>query len=217
MNRRTVVVSGGMLDEEFTLQILKSEETEYIVAADHGLEFLYKHGIKPDYIVGDFDSTSEEIVNYYKTETKVPIRQFNPVKDASDTEIALRLCLNMGRKNIVILGGTGTRIDHIWANVQSLKIAKDAGAEAYLMDAHNRIRLLDESSVIRKSEAFGPYFSVFPLDGEIIDFNITGAKYPLHHHTLMPFDSLCVSNEWEEEEVEIIFPVGNVILMETRD
>lgn len=217
MNRRTVVVSGGMLDEEFTLQILKSEETEYIVAADHGLEFLYKHGIKPDYIVGDFDSTSDEIVNYYKTETKVPIRQFNPVKDASDTEIALRLCLNMGRKNIVILGGTGTRIDHIWANVQSLKIAKDAGAEAYLMDAHNRIRLLDESSVIRKSEAFGPYFSVFPLDGEIIDFNITGAKYLLQHHTLMPFDSLCVSNEWEEEEVEITFPVGNVILMETRD
>ena len=204
MNRRTVVVSGGMLDEEFTLQILKSEETKYIVAADHGLEFLYKHGIKPDYIVGDFDSTSEEIVNY-------------PVKDASDTEIALRLCLNMGRKNIVILGGTGTRIDHIWANVQSLKIAKDAGAEACLMDAHNRIRLLDESSVIRKSEAFGPYFSVFPLDGEIIDFNTTGAKYPLQHHTLMPFDSLCVSNEWEEEEVEITFPVGNVILMETRD
>ena len=217
MNRRTVVVSGGMLDEEFTLQILKSEETEYIVAADHGLEFLYKHGIKPDYIVGDFDSTSEEIVNYYKTETKVPIRQFNPVKDASDTEIALRLCLNMGRKNIVILGGTGTRIDHIWANVQSLKITKDAGAEACLMDAHNRIRLLDESSVIRKSEAFGSYFSVFPLDGEIIDFNITGAKYPLQLHTLMPFDSLCVSNEWEEEEVEITFPVGNVILMETRD
>ena len=147
----------------------------------------------------------------------MPIRQFNPVKDASDTEIALRLCLNMGRKNIVILGGTGTRIDHIWANVQSLKIAKDAGAEACLMDAHNRIRLLDESSVIRKSEAFGSYFSVFPLDGEIIDFNITGAKYPLQHHTLMPFDSLCVSNEWEEEEVEITFPVGNVILMETRD
>ena len=85
------------------------------------------------------------------------------------------------------------------------------------MDAHNRIRLLDESSVIRKSEAFGPYFSVFPLDGEIIDFNIIGAKYPLQHHTLMPFDSLCVSNEWEEEEVEITFPVGNVILMETRD
>ena len=161
MNRRTVVVSGGMLDEEFTLQILKSEETEYIVAADHGLEFLYKHGIKPDYIVGDFDSTSDEIVNYYKTETKVPIRQFNPVKDASDTEIALRLCLNMGRKNIVILGGTGTRIDHIWANVQSLKIAKDAGAEAYLMDAHNRIRLLIEHN--SKGRSIWPIFFSFSI------------------------------------------------------
>ncbi len=217
MSRQTVIVSGGRLDEEFTLEVLKSEETEYIVAADHGLKFLYKHGIVPDYIVGDFDSTPDEIVHYYKTETKVPIRQFNPVKDASDTEIALRLCLNMGRKNIVILGGTGTRIDHIWANVQSLKIAKDAGAEAYLLDAHNRIRLINQLTVIRKSEAFGPYFSLFPLGREVIDFNITGAKYPLQHHTLTPFDSLCVSNEWVEEVVAITFPTGNVILMETRD
>lgn len=217
MSRYTVIVSGGMLDEEFTLEVLKSEETEYIVAADHGLQFLYDHAIMPDYIVGDFDSTPDEIVNYYRTETKVPIRQFNPVKDASDTEIALRLCLSMGRKNIIILGGTGTRIDHIWANVQSLKIAQEAGAKASLMDAHNRIQILDHSMTICKKDAFGPYFSVFPLGGEILDFNIAGAKYPLQHHTLTPFDSLCVSNEWVEEEVQITFPAGNVILMETRD
>ena len=31
-------------------------------------------------------------------EVNVPIREFNPVKDASDTEIALRLCLDMRRK-----------------------------------------------------------------------------------------------------------------------
>lgn len=217
MSRQTVIVSGGWLDESFTLEVLKSEETEYIVAADHGLQFLYQHGIMPDYIVGDFDSTPDDIVNYYRNETKVPIRQFNPVKDASDTEIALRLCLNMGRKQIVILGGTGTRIDHIWANVQSLKIAQDAGAKAYLLDAHNRIQLIDQTTVIRKEEAFGPYFSLFPLGGEVMDFNITGAKYPLQHYILHPFDSRCVSNEWADEEVEIAFPEGNVILMETRD
>lgn len=49
------------------------------------------------------------------------------------------------------------------------------------------------------------------------DFNITGAKYPLSHHILTPFDSLCVSNEIEDDEVKISFPYGIVVLMETRD
>jgi thiamine pyrophosphokinase len=33
----------------------------------------------------------------------------------------------------------------------------------------------------------------------------------------MPCDSLCVSNEFEEDEVVIEFSCGAVILMETRD
>lgn len=172
MNKRTVIVSGGMLEEAFALDILKSEKTEFIIAADKGLCFLYRHHIMPDYIVGDFDSTPKEVVDFYKNEANVPIRQFNPVKDASDTEIALRHALNLGRKNILLIGATGTRLDHVWANVQSLKIAQDAGAEVMLMDSHNRIRVLNQGIVLKKDEAFGTHFSVFPLDGMVSDFNI---------------------------------------------
>ncbi len=217
MNNRTVIVSGGMLEEAFVLNILKSEETEFIIAADHGLTFLYEHQILPDYIVGDFDSTPEEIMSYYRDQTKVPIRKFNPVKDATDTEIALRLCMDLRRKHVLILGATGSRADHLWANIQILKIALDAGADARILDSHNRIRLLEHGIILRKEEAYGPYFSVFPLCGLVADFNISGAKYPLHHHLLTPYDSLCVSNEFAEDEVEISFPLGEVILMETRD
>lgn len=217
MNKRTVIVSGGVLEEGFVLPILQGEETEYIVGVDRGLLFLYKHGIKPDYIVGDFDSAPKDVVKYYKEDTNIPIREFNPVKDATDTENALRLCLDLRRKNIWILGATGARIDHLWANIQCLKIAKEAGAEAVILDSRNRIRLLDDSIVLNKEEAYGKYFSLFPLGGTICDFNITGAKYPLNHHTLEPYDSLCVSNEFVEDEVEITFPFGEVILMETRD
>lgn len=217
MSKRTVIVSGGLLEEEFAVDILKDEETEFIIGVDRGLLFLYEHNILPDYIVGDFDSTPEEVIAYYKEETKVPIREFNPVKDASDTEIALRLCLDLRRQNILILGATGTRLDHVWANVQTLKVALDAGADARIVDRHNQIRLLKEELVLKKEEAYGPYFSVFPLGSEVEDFNITGAKYPLSHHMLTPFDSLCVSNEIEGDEVIISFPYGTVVLMETRD
>ena len=207
MSKRIVIVSGGELDEEFTLSVLE-EGYSHIIGVDKGMEFLYQHQIKPSYIVGDFDSVDEKIRDYYRDETDVPIREFNPVKDASDTEHAIRLAMMLGCEEMVLLGATGGRIDHLWANVQSLYIPFKAGI---------RIRLIGEETVLRKDEAYGTYFSVFPLGQEVFEFNITGAKYPLHNHTLMPYDSLCVSNQIEDEEAVISFLSGVVILMETKD
>ena len=51
-----------------------------MIGVDRGVEFLYNHQIMPDYIVGDFDSTREEIRDYYKNETNVPVREYNPKK-----------------------------------------------------------------------------------------------------------------------------------------
>ena len=89
MSKRIVIVSGGEIDSETAVDILKQPESRYIIAVDKGMEFLYAERIMPSYIVGDFDSIDPAVISYYKTEAKVPIREFNPVKDASDTEIAL--------------------------------------------------------------------------------------------------------------------------------
>ena len=217
MSKRTVIVSVGMVEKDFALPILKSEDTEFIIGVDSGLKFLYDNEIKPDYIVGDFDSAPRSLVSYYREELNVPVREFNPVKDASDTEIALRLCIGLNRKEIWILGATGNRIDHMWANVQCLQIALDAGADARIVYSHNQIRLLDKGITLKREEAFGKYFSLFPLELPVDDLSITGAKYPLKDHFMKPDDSLCVSNEFAEDEVDISFAFGKVILMETRD
>ena len=217
MSKRIVLVSGGELDEELTLGLLKQDENVYVIGVDKGIEFLYSHNITPSYIVGDFDSTKQEIADYYREQTNVPIREFNPVKDASDTEIAIRLAMTLGATEIIILGATGGRIDHLWANVQSLTIPFKAGIDAKILDKQNRISLIGGKTVLKKSEAYGPYFSVFPLGKDVYGFSIQGAKYPLRNHTLTPYDSLCVSNQIEDEEVVIDFMSGVVILMETRD
>ena len=128
MSRVTIIISGGAIEDDFALSVLESYESKRIIGVDKGVEFLYRHQILPEYIVGDFDSISEEVIRYYREETKVPIREYNPVKDASDTEIAIRTALALGCDQMIILGATGSRIDHIWANVQSLEIARKAGA-----------------------------------------------------------------------------------------
>lgn len=92
-------------------QNLKHWTVSLLLGVDKGMEFLYHHKILPSYIVGDFDSVDQKIGDYYRNETKVPIREFNPVKDASDTEIAIRLAMTLGASEIYILGATGGRID----------------------------------------------------------------------------------------------------------
>ena len=216
MSKRIVIISGGELDEEFVLSVLEKEENQYVIGVDRGMEFLYRHQILPNYIVGDFDSVKKEIGDYYRNETDVPIREFNPVKDASDTEIAIRLAMTLGGKEILILGATGGRIDHLWANVQSLAIPFKAGIDAVIMDRQNKIRLIGGETHLKREEAYGPYFSVF-LGEEVFGFSIKGAKYPLTNHTLIPYDSRCVSNQFQEDEVTISFMNGIVILMETKD
>ena len=39
MNRWTVIVSGGMLEEEFARSVLENPEIEFIIGVDRGLEF----------------------------------------------------------------------------------------------------------------------------------------------------------------------------------
>lgn len=218
MSKKIIIVSGGKLEEKFVLPLLAEDENRYIIGVDRGMEFLCRHSIMPSYIVGDFDSVDKKVADYYRNDTEVPIREYNPVKDASDTEIAVRFAMTLGCDELIVLGATGGRVDHLWANIQTLAVPFRAGVQARIIDSRNRIRLIGGGeTVLKKEEAYGPYFSVFPLGQEIYGFNIEGAKYPLKEHCLTPYDSLCVSNQIEKDEVKISFPSGMVILMETRD
>ena len=214
---KAIIISGGELEEGFVETVLSENEGASIVGVDKGVEYLYHHQIKPNYIVGDFDSIAPEVIKYYKTETNVAIREYNPVKDESDTEMAIRIAITIGSTEIYILGATGGRIDHLWANVQSLAIACKFNVRAYILDPQNRIFVTDKPSQLKKSEAYGKYLSVFSLSGDIFDFNMKGTKWPLEHHVLKPTDSLTVSNRFEDELVEIDFIGGTIVVMETKD
>lgn len=86
---------------------LENETFEQFIAVDNGLRFCYDNQIKPTWIVGDFDTAAPELVEYYQTQTDIPIRRFNPVKDSTDSQIAIELALELGSSEITLLGGHG--------------------------------------------------------------------------------------------------------------
>jgi len=215
MSNTFIIVSGGFIDDTYVKSVISQNEG-CIIGVDKGMECLYRNGITPNYILGDFDSVSEEIAAYYKS-NKVSVKQLDPVKNASDTEVALRLAITMGAKRILLLGATGGRLDHLWANVQSLMIPLKKGVEACIMDEQNRIRLFEDAFEVSREDAFGTYFSLFALGEDVHGLTLGGAKYPLKNYTLSTKDSCTVSNEFEADKIHISFYSGVVIFMETKD
>lgn len=214
----TLIISGGNIEVDLALSLLE-KNYDHIIAVDGGLGFCREHMIMPTRIVGDFDTLSPEVLKWYQEHTKIEIRKFNPVKDATDTQIAVELALELGSRKITILGGTGTRLDHVLGNIQTLYAALDKGADAQILDRHNRIRLIKERWVIKKSEQYGTYFSLIPYTADVYGVTLKGAKYPLtdYHFTVFGTGSLGVSNEIAESQVEISIKSGILILIESKD
>ena len=214
----TLIISGGNIEFDLALSLLEKNH-DHIIAVDGGLGFCREHKIVPTRIVGDFDTLSPEVLKWYQEHTKIEIRKFNPVKDATDTQIAVELALELGSRKITILGGTGTRLDHVLGNIQTLYAALDKGADAQILDRHNRIRLIKERWVIKKSEQYGTYFSLIPYTADVYGVTLKGAKYPLtdYHFTVLGTGSLGVSNEIAESQVEISIKSGILILIESKD
>ena len=129
---------------------------------------------------------------------------------------ARRAALELGSTEIVILGGTGSRVDHVLGNIQSMMLAKKKGVLCELLDEHNRIRLIDEETVIAREEQYGDYVSLIPLTTEVTGVTLTGFKYPLRDHTFTSTGSagLGVSNEILAAEGRIQMKTGVFILIE---
>ena len=216
---KTVIISGGRIDRDFALSFLENETFDQWIAVDNGLRFCYDNQIKPTWIVGDFDTAAPELVEYYQTQTDIPIRRFNPVKDSTDSQIAIELALELGSSEITLLGGTGTRMDHVLGNIQSLMLAKKKGVSCVILDEYNRIRLIDGETRLRKSEQYGKYVSLLPLTTEVTGVDLTGFKFNLTGHTFTSTGSagLGVSNEIIEDTAEIRVKSGIFVLIESRD
>ena len=94
-------------------------------------------------------------------------------------------------------------------------LAKDI--PCFLIDSHNRIRLLKARTILQKSQQFGKYVSLLPLTTEVTGVTLTGMKYPLQDAAFTSDNTLGVSNEIVEDEAVIDLKNGILIMIESRD
>lgn len=213
---KTLIVSGGHIDDTFAIDWIKKEKYSYMIAADKGLEFFFRNNMCPDIIVGDYDSVDTKALEYFKSQA-VKMITLNPVKDDTDTEFAIRKAIAEGATAITLLGATGTRLDHVFGNVELLGIGLQEAVFIELVDAHNRIRMIDSTLDLRKDMQFGKYVSLIPFSKEVTGVTLEGFKYPLKEAKIERFCTLGISNEIVDETAMICIGEGIALVIESRD
>ena len=216
---KALIISGGTIEDGFAKQFLRENTFDYIIAADRGLEFCDRAGISVDYIVGDFDSIDVQLIDAYEKDGSIAIDRYNPVKDYTDTGIAMRKAVEMGAAEVYFIGATGTRMDHSMSNIFCLYYLYKKNIRGVIMDAHNRITMpLKKSFSISAQEQYGKFISFFPYTAEVTKLTLQGFQYPVTDRTMTIGDEgLFVSNQLAATEGHVSYQDGIMIMIESRD
>ncbi|MBE6055300.1 MAG: thiamine diphosphokinase [Clostridium sartagoforme] len=210
---KAVIISGGKVPSE-SLVFNQLKDSNLIIGADKGCEVLYKYNIKPDYILGDFDSANIDILNSIEAKAGEKIK-FKREKDYTDTEIAYNLAVEKGADEIILLGATGTRYDHSLSNLGLMLRGLKKNIKVKIIDDNNFIFLTDKPLTLKGNK--GDTISFQAYCDEVKNFNIRGSKYDLTNFNLKLGDSITTSNEFLDNDIRITFDSGIVMVLYTND
>lgn len=203
-NRRCFIVSAGTFSP-----IPCPEADDFIIACDRGYIYCERLGCKPDLLITDFDSYDGPV------DAAVPLEEFPSEKDDTDTMLAIRFAVEHGFDEVLLTCALGGRLDHLFANLQSLVFARSQGLAASLISEDTEVfALQDESRSFPRKEGWS--LSVFAVDGPCRGVSISGAKYPLDNAELQPSFPLGVSNQWAADEAAITVREGVLLVILSR-
>jgi thiamine pyrophosphokinase len=210
---KVVIISGG---NPPTIGMLKEElmESSVLICADSGANCLFQYDIIPDYLIGDFDSIKPEALKHFYR-SKSSVEKYPVEKDDTDTQLALLKAVELNATTIVFLGCTGSRFDHTFGNLGLLLQCITLGINAYIKDDKNTIWLANKSLCIKGKAC--ECFSLLAYGSDVDNLTIQGAKYNLNNYSLRLGSSLTISNEFAENEVNISFNSGILMITKSFD
>ncbi len=201
-----IIIAGGDLPGDIDIP-----ENAFMICADCGLRHAKRLGIKPDLIVGDFDSYTEELPH------GIEVMHLPVEKDVTDTMQAVLIGEERGCREFHIYGVFGgARIDHSLANIQMLHTMETHGLKGVLHHGCTTVTTQSPADGMRKYLRFGGDFSVFSLTDNSGGVTIRGCKYNVENVTLQNSFPLGVSNCIVDEYAEISIKSGVLLIVQVR-
>ena len=193
---------------EFTARGLALTPEDFVIAADGGYQALSAIGIRPNLLVGDFDSLAVRPLD-------VPTRTFPTEKDDTDMGIAIAEGWARGYRDFAFYGAGGGRMDHFMANLQLMGGVCKRGATARMVCPGLDVYALTNGTLPLPSREVGTVVSVFCHGERAEGVTLKGLKYPLTRALLTCDHPLGVSNEYAGEYPSVTVERGTLLIFIT--
>lgn len=205
-----IVGNGSDIDKSH----IENLNIDYVICADGGLEKVKRLGLIPNLILGDFDSVNKSVLEDYKN-LNIEVVTFPSEKDYTDMELAISHAVKMGFKDIILVGASGTRLDHTVANMLLIEKYHKKDINIRIIDNNNFIQIITDSMIIPFRKNY--YVSLIPLSENIEGLTLEGFKYPLNNINVERGSTLCISNEVSEDVGLIKLNKGSAFVFISKD
>jgi len=200
MKKQCYIVGAG----EYTGNYVQDSK-DLIIAADGGYLRLVEAGIRPDIVVGDFDSLG--FIPNLRNVHQSPVE-----KDETDLHLAINIALKEGIDSFIIDGGLGGRPDLTMANYQIISGLSKSGVRAILLGKDMNVTAVTDG-IVSFDPSDNGRVSVFSMTEFSSDVSISGLKYPLNNAKLTNAYPLGVSNEFCGQGGTICVGSGTLLIM----
>ena len=206
----TCYIFGAAPIDDYRFIHLALDDSDAVICADGGYHHALACGLQPDWVVGDFDSESAEVLLPNTIRVK-------PEKDDTDMELAVAQGISLRYRTFVLYGALGGRLDHTVANLQLLASLTERGIQATLLDAQNEVTMLQNGTRTLTPNEY-PYVSIFSHSSQSEGVTLTGFRYPLTEKTLSDTTGgRTVSNALAAPTASITVRRGMLLILRTKD
>lgn len=208
MKRAVIFFNGDLSDVSRAKTHIK--QTDVIIAADGGTEFVLKLGLMPHVIIGDNDSLSRQIK---MKPADIEWVTFQQEKDATDSELALNYAVEKGFKQLVVFGLLGSRIDHFLSNIFALSFLDKKDISVMLIEGNQEIQVIHDSVTLKGNP--GDIVSLLPLKGDVTGVSTKNLQYSLNKEKLHFSYSRGVSNVMTKKTAMVSLEKGLLLVIHT--
>lgn len=211
MKRAIIFYNGDLSDLTNAKKYIKPGD--YIICADGGARHALTLGIKPDIILGDFDSLALDLQQSLKGKA-IEWIAYDREKDETDSELALQHAMEKGYSTILLFGIFGTRIDHMLTNIFALDYLSKIHADVTIIEGNQEIRVITDHIEIHGKE--GDLISLLPLKGTVKKVTTKNLHYPLTEEDLLFGYSRGISNVMTKSTAEVTIERGTLLIIHKK-
>lgn len=213
------IFTGGRVYADTLAELGISVDADaLVIAADSGYLTARRLGVKPGILLGDLDSLDKSAFSEAEIDEMEKII-VSPIKDDTDTQLAVDTAISRGAERIHIIGGLGGRLDHTLSSVFLLEYIAERGADAVMADGKNRVHIMRASGEMQALcvERGYKYLSLVSLTDVCRGVSVTGVYYPLDKVEITRKYTYAVSNEITADCARITLNSGVMLVIESRD